>query len=100
MNVQAVAGEDFIGLDNLIISFEPEETSVTETIQIINDQKMEGDEVFQIGLHEIPNVPNNLGICSDNATVLIRDDDGMFNNVLGILLLLLLLLLLKVLGVA
>ena len=77
MEVQAVAGEDYIGLDNLLISFRPEETSVTETIQIIDDQKKEGDEVFQIGLHEIPNVANNLGICSDNATVLIRDDDGV-----------------------
>ena len=76
MNVQAVAGEDYTGLDNLLISFGPEEISVSETIQIIDDQKKEGDEVFKIGLHELQNV-RNVGICSDNATILIRDDDGM-----------------------
>ncbi len=78
MNVQAVAGEDYIGLDNLIITFGPEETSVTEIIQIKDDQKMEGDEVFQIGLKEIQTSYNNVGICSNNAMVLIRDDDGMY----------------------
>ncbi len=76
MDVQAVAGEDYMGLD-VRISFAPEQELVTKTIQIIDDQKKEGDEVFQIGLYELQNVPNNVGICSDNVTVFIRDDDGM-----------------------
>ncbi len=73
----AVTGEDYKGL-NMPIFFAPEQTSVTETIDIIDDQRMEGDELFQIVLYKFPHASDNVDICSNNATVLIKDDDGMF----------------------
>ena len=77
MDVDAVAGEDYNGLNNILIYFAPEQTAVTRTIEIINDQTMEGDELFQVFLHKILGVSDNIDICSNNVTVLIKDDDGM-----------------------
>ena len=76
MDVDAVAGEDYKGLNNILIYFGPEQTAVTETIEIIDDQNVEGDELFQITLQKIPHISDNVDICSNNATILIKDDDG------------------------
>ena len=78
MDMDAVTGEDYKGWDNITISFAPEQTSVTEVIDIIDDQRMEGDELFQIVLHRFPHASDNVDICSNNATVLIRDGDGTY----------------------
>ncbi len=76
MDVDAVADEDYNELNNVLIYFAPEQTAVTQIIEIIDDQKMEGDESFQIGLYKIQHISDNIDICSNNATVFIKDDDG------------------------
>ncbi|XP_072019196.1 uncharacterized protein [Amphiura filiformis] len=77
-DIDAKSVQDYNGLQSSPISFGPGQTSVTETITIVNDQIKETDECFQLSLHKLTNAVDNVDICSTDATVVIKDDDDQF----------------------
>ena len=65
-------------MDSITVSVAAEETSISFTINIINDNITECDETFQLTL-SVPASNATCGIVSgetDATEVMIRDDDG------------------------
>ena len=69
-------GEDYRRTDSIVVSIAAEEMSNSFTINIINDDVSECNEIFSLML-SIPTLPCGVVIGrNDVSKVMIRDDDG------------------------
>ncbi len=71
----AKAGSDYTAVDT-IITFQPGVTSHNESVLIMDDVRKESIECFEVELQTIPTATDNVDICSEEAMVFIKDDDG------------------------
>ena len=79
-----VGGSDYI-LVNQTLQFAPGQTQQSLIVQLVNDERVEADEMFMLQLSS--NNPRQLMLGRSNVSVTIGDDDSMFSIITLLILL-------------
>ena len=77
VNQTAVSGEDFVALQRTSVVFSPLSDSAELRVEILNDERVEGTEMFQVSI-ERTGIPARVVIGRDTANITLEDDDCKF----------------------
>ena len=73
----STAGVDYLRQD-IVVTFEPEISSLDIVIPLINDDVMETTKEFSLSLELVDGVQSSTLVSPSTATVAIHDDDGVW----------------------
>ena len=76
-----VAPGDFTAVSDRVITFSAQQTSLTTTVNLMDDIIAEDEESFFVSL-SIPATQGGVGIGQAQATITVRDRDSKYNTVL------------------